>query len=223
MKKLSKATIFLTLLLVAGVCPGASTAQDWRAKVNEIAEKNFKHPAWGYSHVVRDYRLAKKLAAEDQVQVDDDVLYAAAYLHDMAMFAPWRKLGQDHADEAARVVDTVLKDTGFPMAKIEAVRSAIRTHMYDRKPESPEAKYLHDADALDWLGAIGVARVLALIDPNGGKPDTPSAVKMLQENLAEVPAKVVTQAGQKLVPALKAELAKFLEDLRRESNDGQNR
>jgi hypothetical protein len=46
-------------------------------------------------------------------------------------------------------VDTILKGTGFPMAKIDAVRGAIRTHMYERDPVGPEALYLHDADALD--------------------------------------------------------------------------
>ena len=64
-----------------------------------------------------------------------------------------------------RLVDTVLKGTGFPMAKIDAVRGAIRTHMYYRDPVGPEALYLHDADALDWLGAIGVA------DHGAGRPE----------------------------------------------------
>ena len=59
------------------------------------------------------------------------------------------------------------------MAKIDAVRGAIRTHMYYRDPVGPEALYLHDADALDWLGAIGVARIIGLVDPNGGVPTAP--------------------------------------------------
>jgi hypothetical protein len=54
--------------------------------------------------------------------------------------------------------------------QVDAVRAAIRTHMFDREPRSPESIYLHDADALDWLGAIGIARVMALADPNGADP-----------------------------------------------------
>ena len=40
---------------------------DWRAAVHRFAEANLKHPAWGLSHFVRDYELAKELAAADQV------------------------------------------------------------------------------------------------------------------------------------------------------------
>src|ERR1035438_1036359 len=67
------------------------------------------------------------LAASDQVTLDDDVLFAASFLHDMAAFAPWEKKKVDHSDEAARIVAGVLQDTGFPMAKIDAVRAAVGT------------------------------------------------------------------------------------------------
>src|SRR5579872_2942391 len=183
----------------------AAPAQDWRAAVREVALSHFKNPAWGYSHCLRDYALARQLAAADHAAVDDDVLYAASFLHDMAAFAPWEDLKVDHSDVGARVVDTVLKGTGFPMEKIDAVRGAIRTHMYYRDPVGPEALYLHDADALDWLGAIGVARVTALVDPNGADPDGPKAVKMLEDNLKNVPSRVFSPAGKAMVPARKAE------------------
>lgn len=207
------------LLLTCSVEAHASDA-GWRETVRQFAAQHFRHPAWGYSHSVRDYELAKALAAADHVTLDDDVLFAAAYLHDMAAFAPWdrEKEGLDHADEGARVVDTVLNGTDFPMAKVDAVRNAIRTHMFNRKPVGAEAVYLHDADALDWLGAIGVARVMALVDPNGGDPDGPKAVKMLEENLARVPEGVLSPAGRERLPALRRELADFLRDLRRETD-----
>jgi HD superfamily phosphodiesterase len=140
-------------------------------------------------------------------------------LHDMAAFKPWENEKLDHSDVAAGIVDTVLKGTGFPMAKIDAVRGAIRTHMYYRDPVGPEALYLHDADALDWLGAIGVARVTALVDPNGGNPDGPKAVKMLEDNLKSVPPRVLSPAGKAVVPARQAELEAYLKDLRRESEN----
>jgi HD superfamily phosphodiesterase len=199
--------------------PVPASAADWRATLRELAAQHFKNPAWGYSHCARDYSLARELAAADHVALDDDVLFAAAYLHDMAAFAPWEKPKLDHSDVAADIVDTVLKGTGFPMAKIDAVRGAIRTHMYYREPAGPEALYLHDADALDWLGAIGVARVIALVDPNGGDPDGPKAVKMLEDNLKNVPARVLSPAGRAMVPPRSAELAAFLDELRRESEN----
>jgi HD superfamily phosphodiesterase len=199
--------------------PSAPAAQDWRASVRELALSHFKNPAWGYSHCLRDYALAKELAAADHAELDDDVLYAAAYLHDMAAFPPWEDLKVDHSDVGARLVDTVLKGTGFPMEKIDAVRGAIRTHMYYRDPVGPEALYLHDADALDWLGAIGVARIMALVDPHGGNPDAPKAVAMLTDNLNKVPSRVLSPAGRARVPERKAELEKFLSDLRRETDN----
>src|ERR1700754_2228557 len=81
--------------------PTIEHTADWRAAVHRFAEANLKHPAWGLSHSVRDYELAKELAAADHVTLDDDVLYAAAYLHDVAAFAPFRKPDVDHQDEAA--------------------------------------------------------------------------------------------------------------------------
>lgn len=215
-----------TLVLSFAACAqAADTAKptikiggDWRTAVHRFAEENLKHPAWGLSHSMRDYELAKQLAAADQVTLDDDVLYAAAYLHDVAAFEPFRARA-DHQDEAAKIVGSMLEGTGFPMAKIDAVRGAIRTHMYGRDPVGPEAIYLHDADALDWLGAIGVARVFGLVDPKGGKPDGPAAVKMLEESLKDVPPRIVSKAGKELGVQRVRWLEQFLRDLRAESAD----
>jgi len=205
---------------IAAAAPAPSfPTPDWRATVRELAASHFKNPAWGYSHCLRDYALARELAAADHITLDDDVLFAASYLHDMAAFAPWEDVKTDHSDVGARVVDTVLKGTGFPMEKIEAVRGAIRTHMYYRDPVGAEALYLHDADALDWLGAVGAARIMALVDPHGGNPDAPKAVAMLVDNLNKVPARVLSPAGRARVPERKAELEKFLADLKRETDD----
>jgi HD superfamily phosphodiesterase len=217
------AVMIASLVFAAAIGAAAPTpspkAQDWRASVRELAVSHFKNPAWGYSHCLRDYALARELAAADHIALDDDVLFAAAYLHDMAAFPPWEDVKTDHSDVGARVVDTVLKGTGFPMEKIDAVRAAIRTHMYYRDPVAAEALYLHDADALDWLGAVGVARVMALVDPHGGNPDAPKAVAMLVDNLNKVPARVLSPAGRARVPERKAELEKFLADLKRETDD----
>lgn len=199
--------------------PHPAAGSDWHATVRDFAAQHFKNPAWGYSHSQRDYALARELAAADHVTLDDDVLYAASYLHDLAAFAPWANDKLDHSDIAADIVDTILKGTGFPMSKVDAVRGAIRTHMFYRDPKGPEALYLHDADALDWLGAIGVARIMALVDPNGGDPDGPKAVGMIEDNLAKVPSRVLTPAGRTRLPQRKAELEQFLKDLRRESEN----
>lgn len=72
---------------------------------------------------------------------------------------------------------------------------------------------------LGLLGAIGVARIMALVDPNGGDPTGPQAVKMLEQNLVKVPTRVLSPAGRARVAPRVAELREFLSDLRRESDD----
>jgi len=103
------------------------------------------------------------------------------------------------------------------MKKIEAVRGAIRTHMFDRNPVGPEALYLHDADALDWLGAIGVARIIGLVDAHGGNPTGPEVIPILESNLAKVPPRVLSPAGKKRVPERVEQLRTFLQQLRQET------
>jgi HD superfamily phosphodiesterase len=229
MYKSSLMNLLAATCVSAVICAAASPeaeaplVSDWHATVRHFAKKHFKNPAWGYSHSERDYALARSLAATDHVVIDDDVLFASAYLHDIAAFAPWGgDEPPDHSDVGADVVGGILKDTGFPMSKLDAVRDAIRTHMYYRDPVGQEAIYLHDADALDWLGAIGVERIIALADPKGGDPDGPKVVKMLEDNLKNVPERVVSPAGRAMVAPRKAELREFLKELRRESADYRN-
>jgi hypothetical protein len=198
----------------------AAAPEDWRASLREFAAQHFRNPAWGASHSARVYALAAALAREDGIALDDDVLYAAAYLHDVAAFPPWAVKDLDHADVAAGIVADLLAPTAFPRGKLDAVRGAIRTHMFFRTPATgPEATYLHDADALDWLGAIGVARLVALVDPNGGAPDGPTMVQRLETNLATVPAAVLSPAGKKRVAERRAQLESFLRALREQTDD----
>jgi uncharacterized protein len=216
--------LFLGFFLLSSAAMGADSASSapeaaWRQTVRKFALDHFKHPSWGYSHCVRDYELAKQMAETDHATIDDDVLFAAAFLHDMAGFKPWENNKLDHSDVGAKAIDVVLKGTDFPKAKLDAVRGAIRTHMYYREPVGPEAVYLHDADGLDWLGAIGVARIFALVDNKGGKPDGPQAVKIIEENIRDVPAKIVSPAGRALLGPRLAEIKQFMESLRSQTDD----
>jgi uncharacterized protein len=209
----------LSLLILGLAIAGPASAESWRDKVTEFGVKNFNHI--GFSHVQRDYALAKSLAAADQVALDDDVIFAAAYLHDMGAFPAWAEPKKDHSDTGAAKIDLVLADTDFPKAKLDAVRAAIRTHMYYRDPVSAEARYLHDADALDWLGAIGVARMLELVDPKGGAPTGPDVIEYIKGNV-KAADKLVTQAGQAQVASRLAEQKAYLDALARETGGFKN-
>jgi uncharacterized protein len=216
----TRAALVTALSLMTAVGYAAPSGEPaWRQTVRAFAASNFKNPAWGLSHSERDYTLARLLAASDHVVLDDDVLFAAAYLHDMAAFKPWEVREKDHSDVGAMTIDIVLKGTNFPTDKLEAVRGAIRTHMYYRMPVGPEATYLHDADALDWLGAIGIARVLALADPHGQSPTVPDEVALIEKNMKVVPQHIVSSAGRSQIAARIAEGDEFLKGLRSESAD----
>jgi uncharacterized protein len=208
----------LALGVIIGMAAPAA-AEGWRDKVTQFAAQNLKHPAWGFSHSQRDYALAKSLAGADHVSLDDDVLFAAAYLHDMAAFKAFAEDKKDHSDTAAAKIDLVLEGTDFPKAKLDAVREAIRNHMFYRDPVGPEARYLHDADALDWLGAIGVARLVAMVGDNGGEPAGPDIIKRLENNMKNVPPRIVTPAGKAQIEPLLAEEKAFLDALRRETEN----
>jgi len=78
--------------------PQPTTAPDWRSTVRNFSASHFKNPAWGFSHSMRDYALARALAATDHQTLDDDILFAAAFLHDIAAFPPWEKADLDHSD-----------------------------------------------------------------------------------------------------------------------------
>lgn len=189
----------------------------WCASLDSFASARFRHPAWGFAHSRRDYALAKAMAAEDKVPLDDDVLYAAAMLHDIAAFPPWFDASGDHADQAVAILPDKLRAAGFPVAKIPAVLDAVRTHMFDRAPATSEARYLHDADALDWLGAVGIYRLVAIVESDGRQPDAATALGMLRQRLEAVPAGVVTPAGRKRLPARVATVRAFLAELSDES------
>jgi len=108
-------------------------------------------------------RLALRIARELGESVDLDVLKAAALLHDVARAYEDEGLVEDHAREGARIAREILRKVGFPEEKIEKVAYCIEVHRFREgvTPATLEAAILQDADRLDMLGAVGIARVFA--------------------------------------------------------------
>src|SRR5215469_5916521 len=102
----------------------------WKVTIYELARSKFHHPAWGWQHSERNYQVALELARGDGLQVDTDVLFAAAFLHDMAAFMPCANAKMEHGDCAAEQSGNILRAAGFPMDKLPAVLAAERGHMY---------------------------------------------------------------------------------------------
>lgn len=104
--------------------------------------------ARGYDHCNRVYHLAKQL--EDRY--DDEVLYAASFLHDIILVEP-------HQLQSAERAEAVLHEVGFKPEKISLVKDAILNHIPEGTPTRIEGKMLHDADMLDSLGMTGFTRL----------------------------------------------------------------
>jgi uncharacterized protein len=188
----------------------------WKVTIYDLARAKFHHPAWGWQHSERNYRIALLLARGDGLRVDTDVLFAAAFLHDMAAFMPCQDVKLEHGECAARQSGAILRAAGFPMEKLPAVQAAERGHMYYSDPGTqPEAIVLHDADSLDFLGNIGAARMLSLTGESA--ESFARAVKTLRSFLRDIPPRLITKTAQKMGAERAAELGRFLDSLQMET------
>lgn len=128
----------------------------------------------GFDHVMRVYRNALMISAGQLV--DLDIVKAAVLLHDIARHKQDIGEVKCHAKAGAEMATLILAELDFPLAKILSVAYAIEVHRYSKgiDPETLEAKVLQDADRLDALGAICIARVFGygakkgrpMYDPN---------------------------------------------------------
>ncbi len=112
-------------------------------------------PAHDFDHALRVWRLATRIGEREGA--DLRVLKWAALLHDIGR-AEEMRTGRDHAVLSAERAKTLLR--GAPKGFVQAVAEAIVSHRYrsNASPKSLEARVLFDADKLDSIGAVGVAR-----------------------------------------------------------------
>ncbi|HET7551411.1 MAG TPA: HD domain-containing protein, partial [Gemmatimonadaceae bacterium] len=195
-----------------------SSSASWRDSVRAFAEAHLQHTAWGPAHARRDYEMTLTLARAEGITVDDDALYAAAYLHDMGGLPPYAKQGVDHGDRSAQLVDSVLRGTGFPMEKIELVKEIVDHHQYYRPPDTLAVAILfRDADILDFLGAIDIARIISLTTRERIAPDLPSAIEVIRKQMTDMPARLQTEAAKREGERRVEEMRRFLDALARET------
>jgi len=195
----------------------------WRAAIYGFCKLHLQHSAWGLAHCERDHLLAATLAREEGLPIDDEVLFAAAFLHDAGAFEPFRVENVDHAERGAQVAGEILSKAGFPMEKLPKVQEAIRGHMfYAKTAEVPEAVVLHDADTLDFLGNIGISRVFSLTGRHRWAPDLKGTLATIQQFQKELPEKLLTKAGKKAAKKRVEEMKQFVEGLSGETNGGKS-
>ncbi|MFH1551752.1 MAG: HD domain-containing protein [bacterium] len=125
-----------------------------------VKNKPYDCSAHNFDHVMRVYNLALHLAKYEDV--DLDVIKAAALLHDIGgkkeVEDPTGKT--DHAIESAKMAEPILNNLGYPKDKIIHIQDCIISHRYRtrNKPQTKEAEIIFDADKLETVGAIGIAR-----------------------------------------------------------------
>jgi len=129
-------------------------------KIQKIVEKELSCSAHNMAHVMRVYNLCL-LLAKSESNVNLDILKTAALLHDIAKIKEDQDNSGniDHAILGAKMAEEILKKIGHDN-DIEQVKHCISTHRFrsDNKPNTIEAKILFDADKLDVIGTIGIAR-----------------------------------------------------------------
>jgi len=145
---------------------------DRHQRLREIAERELISSAHNMEHVLRVYNLCLHLAENDP-DIDVDVLKSSALLHDIAR--DWEDEDDtgtiDHALLGAEMAEKVLIDLGYPEDKIERIKHCIRAHRFRSscRPQTKEAMILFDADKLDVIGAIGIARSFMIAGQYGEK------------------------------------------------------
>jgi len=155
-------------------------------KIKEAVEKELSCSAHDMDHIIRVQNLSLHLAENEEI--DLEVLKASALLHDIARVKedndPTGKT--NHAILSAEMSVPILKELDFSEDKIKHVQECILSHRYrtGNEPKTKEAQILFDADKLDTLGAIGIARVFVWIGKNNGRIYTNTDIeKYIQENL----------------------------------------
>jgi uncharacterized protein len=132
-------------------------------KLIEIVEQEYSHdPGHTMDHVMRVFNHARQIATSEP-DLEMDVLETAILLHDIARIKEDRDTtgSVDHALLGADDAVPILRELGYPEEKIEKIKHCIQTHRYrcGFEPETMEARILFDADKLDLLGAVGIARM----------------------------------------------------------------
>ena len=128
----------------------------------EVENKMKNDPAHDIAHTMRVYDNAKRICMAEGV--DDRLVLCAALLHDVVSFPKSSDSSKLSAEYSAREARKIMKKYDFTDAEIQTVSNAVQNHSFsaNQTPHTMEGKILQDADRLDAIGAIGIARVFAV-------------------------------------------------------------
>lgn len=193
----------------------------WKKSIYQYAETNVKHSAWGLAHSERDYQISIDLAERENIIVDRDVIFAAAFLHDLGAIDPFKDKNIEHSIRSVELVEPILAESGFPMQKWPQVKAAILGHMYyAERPTENEAIVFHDADTLDFLGVIGITRLVSITERHRWAESLAGAFATLQQFKNEFPSKLVTESARQIAAQRIQEIEQFEIKLQQETFSG---
>ena len=128
---------------------------------NEVEKIMDNDSAHDFDHVMRVYKNAQKMCKKEKV--NEKLVLCASLLHDIVSYPKSDKRSKMSSTESAKKSKIILKRYDFSNDEISIISDAIRDHSFsqNKTPESMVGKILQDADRLDAIGAIGIARVFA--------------------------------------------------------------
>jgi uncharacterized protein len=131
-----------------------------KLKVKKMLEG--RDPAHDFHHIMRVYKNAKIIGLHERTNMD--ILLPAVLLHDLVVYPKGSAKSSKSSDESADLAEDILRSYGYHQDQINQICYCIRMHSYSKRfvPASLEGKILQDADRLDALGAIGIARVFSV-------------------------------------------------------------
>jgi uncharacterized protein len=184
-------------------------------EIEALVARAGTHPIWGYAHCLRVHSLAEELARTERVDYDAEILRLATLLHDIGLYRAYAlREGVDHARRSVAVATRMLRDGDFPPLASRVVLDAIEHH----PPGAPPGRYketalLKDAVALDYLGAVGLGRVFAMVGLEGDVPDLAAAVRHAMSLRRSIPDLLCFDAAHNLARERILEMDNFFDSL----------
>lgn len=195
---------------------------NFREKIAAYIEAEAK-PKEKFGHQPRLYALTREIGKN--LNYDDDIVYAAAWLHDLGVFIGHRpedleELKKwDNTRYAMEKVPGLLEKFDFHTEKIAAVVEVIRTHQPAFEPQTLEGKIVRDADICEQLGAVGVLRTICKVGRDTRFEDFTSAVKSLEKALSELPPKIALDSTKKIAQPRIEALRSFITSVHAEAGE----
>jgi uncharacterized protein len=184
-------------------------------EVEALVSRAGTHPIWGYDHCLRVLSLAEELARAERLDYDEEILRLSTFLHDIGLYRAYTlREGADHVRRSVAVATRILRDGDFPPKAARVVLDAIEHHPPGApQGRSMEAALLKDAVALDYLGAVGLGRVFAMVGLEEDVPDLAAATRHAQSLRRSLPELLYFDASRNLAHERVLEMDRFFENL----------